>query len=200
MNGFELIVGEGLLDACAARRVLHSLGVQIDPARCLDKGGKVGFWRDAKKYENMSRNDGLVFALTDLDLAPCASGLIQGKLGHTPFHRFILRIAAQQLESWLLADAPRIARYLQVPNNTVPRNPDGIQNPKQALVNVARGSRSRDIRSDMVPEAGMSAVVGKNYTRQMERFIERHWQPLDAAAESPSLTRAIAAVKRVTGP
>jgi len=199
MNGFELIVGEGLLDACAARRVLHSLGLQISPSRCLDKGGKVGFWRDAKKYENMSRNDGLVFAVTDLDRAPCASGLIQTKLGHTPFHRFILRIAAQQLESWLLADAPRIARYLLVPQNSVPRDPDRIQNPKQALVNVARKSRSRDIRSDMVPEEGLSGVVGKNYTRQMERFIEQHWQPLDAAAESPSLKRAIAAVKRVTG-
>lgn len=199
MSGFELVVGEGLLDACAARRILQSLGVQIDPVRCLDKGGKVSFWRDAKKYENMSRNDGLVFALTDLDRAPCASGLIQGKLGHAPFHRFILRVAAQQMESWLLADAPRIARYLQVPNSAIPRNPDGIQNPKQALVNVARGSRSRDIRSDMVPEEGMSAVVGKNYTRQIERFIDRHWHPLDAAAASPSLKRAIVAVQRVTG-
>lgn len=200
MSGFELVVGEGLLDACAARRLLHSIGIQIDPTRCLDKGGLDGFWRDAKKYENMSRNDGLVFALTDLDRAPCASELIKGKLGHTPFHRFILRVAARQLESWLLADAPRIARYLQVPNNAIPRNPDGIQNPKQALVNVARASRSRNIRNDMVPEEGMSAVVGKNYTRQMERFIEQHWQPLNAAEESPSLKRAIAAVKRVTEP
>ncbi len=199
MNGFELIVGEGLLDARAGRRILQSLGIQIDTARCLDKGGRNGFWRDVKKYENMARNDGLVFALTDLDQAPCAPGLIQDKLGHVPFSRFILRIAAQQLESWLLADAQRIAGYLQVARNSIPRDPDQIPNPKQALVNLARKSRSGSIRRDMVPEEGMSGVVGKNYTRLMERFIEQHWRPLDAATGSPSLRKAIAAVKRVTG-
>ena len=36
MSPVELVVGEGLLDARAAGKILRTLGVPFDPARCID--------------------------------------------------------------------------------------------------------------------------------------------------------------------
>ena len=101
MNPVELVVGEGLLDARAAGKILRILGVPFDPARCID-------------------------------------------------------------------------------------------------VNLARDSRSRQVREDPVPETGTTAPVGKNYTRAMEKFIDTHWEPLEASRCSPSLARAIRTIQSAT--
>ena len=197
MKRVELMIGEGLLDARAGFRLLQSLDVPIDPVRCIDKGGSGAFWRDAPKYDAMARNDGIVLALTDLDRAPCPSGLISQRLGRAPSARFLLRIAARKIESWLIADAGNLALYFGVRWQKVPSNPDSLPDPKQALVNLARQSRLRSIREDVVPEPGSSAPVGKNYVRVMESFIEQHWDPLGASANSRSLARAINAIQRM---
>lgn len=198
MNPVELVVGEGLLDARAAGKILRTLGVPFDPARCIDKGGRVAFWRDAPRYNEMARNDGLVLALTDLDRNLCAPGLIAERLGRRLSSRFLLRIASRMLESWLLADTSNIAGYLHVSAKRFPRDPDSVGNPKQTIVNLARDSRSRQVREDLVPETGTTAPVGKNYTRAMEKFIDTHWDPLEASHCSPSLARAIRTIQSAT--
>ena len=197
MTAIELVVGEGLLDARAAEKILRVLDVPFDPARCIDKGGSGRFWRDAPRYNEMARNDGLVLAFADLDRSPCASRLIAGRLGRGRSSRFLFRIASRMLESWLLADR-NLAGYLQVPAKRLPRAPDTVLNPKQAIVNLARDSRSRLVREDLVPEVGTTAPVGKNYTRRMENFIDAHWEPLAASRSSPSLARAIRAIRGAT--
>ena len=197
MKCVELMVGEGLLDARAGLRLLQSLNVPIDPARCINKGGSGAFWRDAPKYDAMARNDGIVLALTDLDQAPWPSGLISDRLGRAPSARFLLRIAARKVESWFIADAGNLARYLGVSAHRVPRDPDSLPDPKRTLVNLARQSRRRPVREDVVPEPGPSAPVGKNYVRVMEEFVEQHWDPLVARKNSRSLARAIKAIQSI---
>jgi hypothetical protein len=77
--------------------------------------------------------------------------------------------------------------------------PDLEGHPKRTLVNLARKSRSRALRDDIVPEPGMSGVVGPGYTPCLTRFIEDHWDPLQAQQHSPSLRRALDALTRRLG-
>jgi hypothetical protein len=100
------------------------------------------------------------------------------------------------LESWLLAHHKALARFLNVSVDLIPRDPDGEEHPKRTLVNLARRSRTRSIREDLIPEAGSSGVVGKNYTARLTEFIRDPWEPLVAQDRSPSLRRALAALKR----
>ena len=198
MTSVEFLVGEGWLDTCAGRKILEVLGLSMDAGRCIDKRGKNAFWRDVAKYDQLARKDGLVVALTDLDDAVCPSALIAQQLQRKPSDRFLLRIAARKLESWLLADATAFARRFAVPTAKVPAQPDMLADPKQALVNLARMSRLRSIVEDVVPESGMSSPVGKGYSRIVEKYIFTEWDPLVASERSPSLARAIGAIRRAT--
>jgi len=57
-------------------------------------------------------------------------------------------------------EAARHLPYLSVSANRVPREPEEVPDPKQALVNIARRSRNRAIRQDMVPREGSGRPVG----------------------------------------
>jgi hypothetical protein len=50
-----------------------------------------------------------------------------------------------------MADAHALADHLRVGRSAVPGDPEGLENPKTEVVNLARRSRLRDIRADMVP-------------------------------------------------
>jgi hypothetical protein len=194
----HLIVVEGNLEEPVAHKLLHCLGLDLTGVTTVNKGGRVAFWRDVLRY-NRAAELGPVFALTDLDWEPCCSGLIAGHLGEARHPDFVLRIAVRALESWLLADAAALSRFLQVPAKIVPRDPDTEPLPKQTLVNLARKSRSRSIKEDLVPEPDSKGVVGKNYTARMSEFVLQAWNPLDAQHRSRSLQRALAAIRVACG-
>src|SRR6266852_4425099 len=91
------------------------------------------------------------FALRDLNGdAACAPSLMAEILRERS-RGMCLRIAVRAIESWLLADRQRMAHFLRVPIARISGDPDGVDNPKLEVVNLARRSRKRDIRVDMVP-------------------------------------------------
>ena len=106
-----------------------------------------------------------------------------------------LRVAVRSAEAWLLADRAGIADFLRVRVAAVPADPEGLFAPKVALVNVARQSRSPQIREDMVPARGYTAPVGPLYVARLTEFVERHWRPEVAADVSQSLRRTLAALQ-----
>jgi hypothetical protein len=194
----RVIVVEGALEVPAALKILDALEIGENAPPPIDKRGGSAFWTDVRRY-NQAAAIGPVFGLADLESKPCATAVFQARL---PMRHpnFVLRLAVRMLESWLLAHADALARFLEVSRALVPRNPDQELHAKQALVNVARHSRSRRIREDLVPEAGVSAMVGRNYTARISEFIRDYWRPLDAQERSPSLQRAIKALRRVITP
>jgi hypothetical protein len=97
----------------------------------------------------------------------------------------------------MLADRSAIAEFMRVSRRRIPADPDALHEPKVELVNVARHSRLRSIRGDLVPQQGKSGKVGAGYEPRMREFIVDAWDPRRAALNSPSLRRAIAAVQRV---
>jgi len=194
---FALIVVEGALEVPVSLRLLRACGLDIDSLSPINKGGRNAFWKHARRYNNAANKLGLVLGLADLESDPCPSGLIQEHLPSARHPNFVLRIAERMLESWLLADVA-LATFLNISPNVLPRDPDSEANPKQTLVNLARRSRQRDVRNDLVPESGSRGIVGKGYTPRMTEFIEEHWSPTKAATRSDSLRRAIAAILKAT--
>jgi hypothetical protein len=106
------------------------------------------------------------------------------------------RIAVRSMESWLIADATRLAEFLEVPLQRIPRDPDTLDNPKTALINLARSSRSRAVREDMTPQEGTTGRVGAGYTSRIVEFASGDWRPIVAARASPSLARCLAALRK----
>lgn len=105
------------------------------------------------------------------------------------------RIAVREAESWLLADRRQMGQFLAIAVSRIPSEPDTLGDPKQTLVNLARHSRRRAIREDMVPAAGTSAHVGPGYTARIIEFANDIWDPIEAAAHSPSLSSCIASLR-----
>jgi hypothetical protein len=135
--------------------------------------------------------------LRDLDRdAPCPGGLVKGLLP-TRSRLMCLRIAVHSLESWLLADAQRLAAYLHVSRAKVPVDPDGLPDPKGALVDLAWSSTKPKIKEDMVPPPGFSRRIGRLYEQRIIEFARDHWRPEIARQHSSSLRRAIQALEQL---
>ena len=130
-----------------------------------------------------------VLCIADTDGA-CASALAEQWLPSRAPADFLLRFAVAESESWLLADRESLAEYLQVPEARMPSNPDDEVDAKRVLLNLARRSRKREIRAELVSQADPSKP-GTGYNAHLSSYVSRYWQPREAVARSPSLGRAI---------
>ncbi len=135
------------------------------------------------------------FVLVDLDQdAPCAAALVTEWLPAAPdMMRF--RVAVREAEAWLLSDRIALARFLSVSRDVIPRRADELDNPKGALVAIARRSRSRAIRDGMAPRVDSGRTIGPLYVAELSRFVREHWNVDAAASESKSLARCVAALR-----
>lgn len=183
---------EGKHDEPVARRIIAHVGLTTQVVYVA--GGKVPLDARLPGYNNAAKGaPWLVLRDFDHD-APCARALIAAKLAR-PAPLMRLRFPVRSIESWLLADAERIAAFLSVPVGKIPASPDGEAHPKLTLVNIARRSRKKAIRDDMAPAEGTSAIVGPGYTSRIIEYASVHWRPGTAARRSPSLARCIAALE-----
>jgi hypothetical protein len=134
--------------------------------------------------------------LVDLDQdAQCAPPLrVEWLADPAPYLCF--RIAVRKVEAWLLADPRNIASFLRVPLRKVPVDPESLTDPKETMVNLARQSRSREIREDMVPRPESGRSIGPAYSSRLIEFATRFWSPKEAA-HCESLRRAIACLERL---
>jgi hypothetical protein len=71
----------------------------------------------------------------------------------------------------------------------VPQTPDLVDDPKGLMVNLARRSRRREIREDMVPLPGGGRSEGPAYTSRLIQFASTLWRPRVAEKRSDSLRR-----------
>ncbi len=113
-----------------------------------------------------------------------------------------LRIAVREVEAWLLADRERFATFLGVAAGGLPVSPEAEPDPKQSVVVVARRSKRRELREDLVPRAGSGRREGPGYASRMIEFVldkERGWRPEVAALRAESLRRCITALQTFVG-
>ena len=158
---------EGNVDEEVVRRLIEHVGGTPGPV--YGRNGKDHLRQRIANYNQAARLSPWV-VLVDLDHdAECAPPLRSAWLpALSPY--MCLRVAVRQVEAWLLADRERLSKFLSVSTSRIPHNPESVEQPKIALVEIARYSRRRDIREDMVPRPGSGRSVGPAYTARLIEF------------------------------
>jgi hypothetical protein len=182
---------EGVLDEAVADTLIRQSGAET--LRFYGGRGKANLLRQLPGFNAAARH-GPWFVLIDLD-DPVACPPARRRLWlPDPAPTMCFRIAVREVESWLLADRERAARFLGVPLARLPQDPDQVADPKQSLVNLARRSNKADIRADLVPRAGSGRSEGPGYTAALSQFVRdsaNGWRPHAAAEQSESLSRCL---------
>ena len=188
LNSVILAVEDGLSEVISTK-ILKSFGIEVMVV--LGNNGN-GYLRKKSPELNKSANGMDIFLLTDLDSPEnCPPELIHSWIRAPLNPRFFFRVAVMEVESWLMADRTGVANFLSIPVNRIPLNTDNIPNPKEFLVSLARRSKKRRLRDELVPEPGAKIPVGYGYNTRLMEFIREHWNLERAATISPSLKRTL---------
>ncbi|NUM78458.1 hypothetical protein HUU40_29210 [candidate division KSB1 bacterium] len=187
---------EGYLEELVLRQLVKQSGKPFTTGVCYGKRGKVYLHGNVKRFNSAARLVPFVI-LTDLDNEECSPALIRRLLPESRSRNLLVRVAVREVEAWLLADRQRLATFLGVPAAKIPTQPDDCEDPKAVLVNLARRSRRREIREDLVPAPLSTSKVGKNYVGRLSQFVTTMWQVKDLARRnSPSLEKALRALEQ----
>jgi hypothetical protein len=188
------IVVEGRSDEGAAEKIVQYAGHSV--GRVIDKRGKTKLDPDVARYNQASRHGAWVL-FRDTD-GVCPVELRRHLLDgiHELSAQFRLRLAHSMTEAWLLADARSFSQYFQVPVATIARDPETLPHAKREVLRLCSNSRSREIRSAMVSSDG---DVGPLYVARINEYARDHWNVDEALQSSPSLRRAVDAI-RTLGP
>jgi hypothetical protein len=185
---------EGVTDEAVVRRLIDHVGAEPGPV--YGRKGKSHLRQCIDGYNNAARHAPWL-VLVDLDQdADCAPRL-RAAWVPSPAPRLCFRVAVHAVEAWLMADVEAISAFLGVARSKVPTCPDSETVPKQTLVNLARTSRRRTIREDMVPRPDSGRAVGPAYVSRLVEFASIHWSPGKAGARSESLRRAVARLEEL---
>lgn len=168
------VVVEGLTDRVALENILATRSRTLDPHRVIITGGKQQFDTRLAKY-NLAARHGPWLALRDADhdADGCPVALRRALLAAPHCPALCLRLAVRTLDAWLLADADAFATHFSVPRSKVPKDPEELARPKDALVNACRASKRREVRAAMVPPEGTKGP-GPEYTGFVSSTAARH--------------------------
>jgi hypothetical protein len=182
------IAVEGDLDEVVLKKLLDFIGMEV--SYVYGKRGKNYLMENIQRY-NQAAQHGRWVILVDLNNdAKCPPPFINSWL---PLRNqnLQLRVAVRAVESWLLSERDEMARFLAVSKQRIPLYPEDEDKPKRILINIARHSRSKTIRTDIVPRDGSTAIQGPGYTTRLIEFTMKYWNPERAASNAPSLQRSI---------
>ena len=189
----HLVVEDELSEAVLGA-ILRQSGRPFAVGVAYRRGG-FGYLRANVEGFNNGAKGTPYFLLTDLDKNECAPTLIQEWLT-APLHpNLIFRVAVHEVEAWVLADREAFAGFLGIHPRNIPSEVDSIQDPKGELVSLARTSPKRELRNALVPRAGSTARVGRDYNGRLSEFVRSDWRLDESKRLSPSLLRAVNAVK-----
>lgn len=186
---------EGSVDEAVIRRLIGHVG--LTPGPIYGKKGKDDLRKKIRAY-NLAAQHAPWVILVDLDNdADCALALRQAWLSN-PAPNLCFRVAVRQVEAWLMADRETLAKFLDIPQDKIPNNPEGLPNAKWEMAKLAQASRSREIRDDMARRPGSGCAVGPAYPSRLIEYAQKHWRPAVAAQRADSLRRAIACLKQLS--
>jgi hypothetical protein len=186
---------EDLLSEAVARRLLHHAQKNFAIGTVFNRGG-FGYLRRTAEGWNAQAKSVPFFLLTDLDTAPCPSDLLGQWLPNGIHPNMLARVAVREVEAWLLADSEAVASFLGLAQQTMPANPDGLNDPKAELVRLAARSRKSGIKQRLIPKPNSTAKQGRDYNACLTEFVTGTWRPEVAANLSPSLERCLHRLKQ----
>lgn len=182
------VIGEDRLSCRLGERLVEEVLGWAVPIPAIDKGGITKFVAALPRYAGLAQSCP-VLCIADTD-GGCALELVRRwrPAGAPP--SLLLRLAVAEAESWLLADSSGLAAYLDIPEKKIPVNPDTSADPKLEVLKLAKRSRRREIRQEVVSSRNPDRP-GVGYNLHLGRFAAQHWDPLRAGDRSPSLARTI---------
>jgi hypothetical protein len=182
------VVGEDVLCCAIGKRLVEDVLKWSLPMTEINTHGVKNFRRDLPRYAQIAMHSPLL-CIADTDGQCPVEFVREWTPKHTP-KGFLLRLAAPEIESWILADQAGIAEFFDISPMKVSPSPEALSDPKTTMVNLAHGSKVKILRTEMVANTG-TRRPGTGYNLHLQRFVEMHWHPLKAATNSPSLHRAI---------
>lgn len=194
---------EGLLDAAVARRVIAAAGCQ--PGRDFVSRSRAK-GKDALDRRLRGLAAGAKFrpilVLRDLDNdAPCGGALVSAlwdkAIGAAPHEGLVVRVAVRAVEAWVLADAEGLAGATGCDPALTPTDPDGLDDPKAALIAMLRAAPRRALRRDVGLLKPTDGIDRPRIAAWLDEFVTGGWQPRRASRRSPSLRRCLAAIERL---
>ncbi|HEU4886434.1 MAG TPA: hypothetical protein VFV49_01010 [Thermoanaerobaculia bacterium] len=189
-----IVAVEDVLSETVVRRLVAAIRPDQTISVVMRKNGR-GYLQSRARDLNRTAYSVPVLIVADLDRPiPCPADLIEEWLSGPAAPGLLFRVAVMEIESWILADRDSFADFLAVPAHRIPPNTDEIMHPKEFIVSLARKSRSKDIRVDLVPTPGATAAVGPAFNHRVGTFVSSSWNVQKAAHASPSLRRAISSL------
>jgi hypothetical protein len=189
------ILVEGSLDATVARRIVNHCGGSVGTVY-----GRKGLPYIEERIDDFNQSaQGIpILALVDLmDTGfDCPVDVVEHWLPHREAD-MLLRVVVREIESWILADRTGIARYFGIREPLVSHHPERLDDPKKALVDLARSSQYQSLRNDIVPEDPTVNAQGPAYISRMQSFVRERWNIGPAKQRSASLRRCMEAVRRL---
>lgn len=183
------LAAEGHIDFALLRRLAHMTG--FEPGEEYGKRGKPHLDMRLSAYNAAARFEPWLIA-RDLDQdAPCASELAKELLPE-PSHLMRFRVVVRASEAWILADRQAFSDYFRIGPVHVPKNPEMLDNPKRAMLDILLRSQSRETRDATVRVSRDGArYIGAEYNSLLGDFVSVSWRPEQAAKAAPSLARAL---------
>ncbi|MDO8441736.1 MAG: DUF4276 family protein [Polaromonas sp.] len=186
---FVALATEDELSEAVGKRLLIDAGYQLEPAPLLRRNGSGYLRSKMDSWCEMAKRKPVVL-LTDLDRAVCPAELRAAWIGdRKPPENFIMRIAVREVEAWLLADHQAL-RTIIGNRGSLPIDPDLLPDPKQYFLRLIAKQARRDIREELVADAGAIASQGIGYNARLSHLVATVWSPERAALRSRSLHRA----------
>lgn len=180
---------EDELSEAVLRRILVHTDRPFYVCTCYRKGGYDYLKRSISGFNKAARFIPYL-VLTDLDQAQCPPVLIREWLNHPKHPNLLFRVAVREVEAWLLADGPGVARFLGIAPSLAPHSVETLPDPKQALINLARKSRRKALREAIVPPPDSTRKQGPDYNGALLPFVHQ-WNIAEAIRNSPSLRRTV---------
>lgn len=189
------LVAEDILSLTVMQKLIEHTGRDYQVLRALNEKG-VGNIRNAlAKYRKASRTLPHV-VLVDLDNFSCPPQLRE-QWGVTNLPETMLfRVAVREIESWVMADRDGFAAFCGVSIGKITQTPESLDDPKQALLNLVRGSRNRRLIAEIVPAKGAPMSKGPLYNERLTQFVRDVWSVDNAIESAPSLRRSVDRLKK----
>jgi len=179
---------EGIVDEAVVKRLILLAGGSL--STIYGRNGKSHIRRHIAGYNNTARHQPWLVVVDLNHEFECAPLLRRDWLSQRSTY-MCFQIAVREVETWLLADRAGIARFLGVAQALIVKQPEGLEEPKRTMVDLAKRSRRRTIREDMVPREGSGRPVGPAYTSRLIEFASGAWLPEKAMNTSDSLCRCV---------
>ena len=192
----NLIVEDQLSEAVLTK-IVHFSSPSYNIGACYGKQGRSYIEKKVNNFNQAAKRTAYL-VLADLNTDICPPALITHWFNAPKHHNLLFNVAVKEVESWVLADRAGLASFFGVSKQRIPIGVEKIDHSKEFLINLARRSRNRLIREDIVPRTGSTARIGPNYNARLAYFVENNWS-IDAACEnSESLARTVKRLREFT--